>query len=160
MGKALGTPSTLIPYSVSSRRDRFQIIIILPFTFVSHDIFNVKRINIYIINPSGHLACMDTDCRFRLLTGGGKSLRHPTQNKIILQGEQIICVTTVTLRRIGRSSELLDYSLLEALLRVYSFEFAALQPNSTGCNESKSRGMLSIRKLFRRKPLQLYCLRI
>ena len=103
---------------------------------------------------------MDTDCSFRLLTGGGKSLRHPTQNKIILQGEQIICVTTVTLRRIGRSSELLDYSLLEALLKVYSFEFAVLQPNSTGCNESKSRGILSIRELFRRKPLQLFCLRI
>ena len=68
---------------------------------------------------------MDMDCRFRLLTGGGggKSLRHPTQNKTILQGEQIIRVPTVTLRRIGRSSELLDYSLLEALLRVYSFEF-------------------------------------
>lgn len=104
---------------------------------------------------------MDTDCRFFLLTGGGKSLRHPTQNKIILQGEQIIRVTTVTLRRIGRSSELLDYSLLEALLRVYSIEFAALQLNSTGwCNESKSRGILSIRKLFRQKPLQLFCLRI
>lgn len=102
---------------------------------------------------------MDTDCRFCLLTGGGKSLCHPTQNKIILQGEQIIRVTTVTLRRIGRSSELLDYSLLEALLRVYSFEFAALQPNSTGCNESKSRGILSIRKFFRRKTLQLFCLR-
>jgi len=55
MGKALGTPSTLIPYSVSSRRDRFQIIIVLPFTFVSHDIFNVKRINIYYksIRPFG-----------------------------------------------------------------------------------------------------------
>ena len=55
MSKALGTPSTLIPYSVSSRRDRFQIIIILPFTFVSHDIFNVKRINIYYksIRPFG-----------------------------------------------------------------------------------------------------------
>ena len=159
MGKALGTPSTLIPYSVSSRRDRFQIIIILPFTFVSHDIFNVKRINIYYksIRPFG---VYGHGLQVSPLTGGGKSLRHPTQNNIILQGEQIICVTTVTLRRIGRSSELLDYSLVEALLRVYSFEFAALQPNSTGCNESKSRGILSIRKLFRREPLQLYCLRI
>ena len=157
MGKALGTPSTLIPYSVSSRRDRFQIIIILPFTFVSHDIFNVKRINIYYksIRPFGvygHGLQVLPSYRGRQVTA--------PSNAGSSKSKCMATTTTVTLRRIGRSSELLDYSLLEALLKVYSFEFAVLQPNSTGCNESKSRGILSIRELFRRKPLQLFCLRI
>lgn len=103
---------------------------------------------------------MDTDCRFRLLTGG-RQVTAPSnakQDNFTRRANYTRPHCHLkTNRPIFGFVGLQSFRGTSESLQLWIW---VLRSNSTGCNESKSRGILSIRKLFRREPLQLSCLRI